>query len=403
MAVFQPLTQFSGSAQYAIHTYMGAYGAMPIVVPIDPFWDPGGRTWVQPGAKLLNDVNVPFPSSPGLTPFEGRWVFKEGSNTFARVTRGMWTTGAKINVFNAAEINFTSWDKQPNVLAIEIGNNPSLMFVYLVNGCYSGKPQDKAGNIKKHPGLSPCIDQIYGGKIAVKQGDTANYKPTHPTDPSVGENWFNAWENFDITNGQSYIPVLENMQRRLAMNAVELGLGDEGLELWVNFGRKERARLLLEVFRELASSGIVTPYVVQSGVNNTGVNSLVKSYNDQVLFGQQPNPVFGRMKVRGVTGLRDDLAVISGPRPTAGPETSMFMYAHGGQVGEYAVQEDPVAMRADTVPHIAVYQWTQQSPMFAGAMEGTQAGDLGLSMIINEGAAWLTGVGAEFMFTGAAS
>jgi hypothetical protein len=358
----------------------------------------------MPGAKLLNDVNIPLPSSPGLSPFEGRWVFKEGANTFARVTRGMWITGAKINVFNAAEITFNSWDKQPQVLAIEIGNNPALMGAYLLNGCYSGTPQNAAGTVIKHPGLALCKDQIYGGNIAVKFGDTANYKQAHPLDSSVGTNWWNAHENFDVTNPQSITQALENLQSRQAMNAVELGLGTgDGLEFLINFGRYERVRQLLEVFQQLAQSGIVAPVVVQSGVNNTAVNTLVQSYNDQILYGPQTNPHFGRMKVKGVTGLRSDLSVITCPRPTAGPETSMFMYAHGGQVGDYAVQEDPTAMRADTVPHIAVYQWTQQSPMFAGVMEGTQAGDLGLSMIVNEGMTWLTGVTCEFMFTGSAS
>jgi hypothetical protein len=401
--IYNPTSQFTGGAEFAINGWMSGWKAQPIVMPIEPWWRPGDLTFVQPGAKLITRQSVPV-HAPGVQPWDGAWQFSTPTGLFIECHRAIWQKGVKANIIKLAEFDESAFDMSPATMAIELGNNPGLCLVAILNGCFSGVPQDAAGNpFPPELGII-ATDQVYGGSLAVVDGDTGNYKLVNPADPSFmsASKWFNAHENFDVTDPTDYVPVLENMQQRRAMNGIELQIGDEGLELWVNFGRKERVRLLLEVFRELAQSGIVTPYVIQAGVNNTAVNSMVKSYNDQVLFGAQTNPVFGRMKVRALTGLRSDLACVVAPRPAALPQYSAFVYAHGGQVGQYAIQTDPAAMRADTVPHIAVYQWTQQSPMFFG-VPGTSAGDIGISMLLNEGFASVSGLLFEYLFTGSAS
>lgn len=403
MSIYNAETQFTGGAAYAINGWLSGWKAMPIVMPINPWWRPGDLTYVQPAAKLVVRQSIPI-HAPGVQAWEGNWQFSTPTGKFLECHRALWQKGTKANILKLAEFDESAFDMAPSTMAIELGNNPGYSLVAILNGCYSGTAQDAAGNVYPPELRIIATDQVYGGKLAVKSGDTANYKLVNPADPSfmTGQKWFNAHENFDVTDPKQYVPVLENMQTRKAMNGVELGIGDEGLELWINFGRKERVRQLLEVFRELAQSGIVTPYIETAGVNMTGVNGLVTSYNQQVLFGTQTNPIFGRMKVRAVTGLRSDLAALVAPRPAPLPQYSAFIYAHGGQVGQYAIQTDPAAMQADTVPHVAIYQWTQQSPMFFG-VPGTSAGDIGISMLLNEGFAAVSGLLFEYLFSGAAS
>jgi hypothetical protein len=403
MSIYNPEAQFTGGAAYAINGWLSGWKARPIVMPIDPWWRPGDLTFVQPAAKLITRQSIPV-HAPGVQPWEGSWQFSTPTGLFLECHRALWQKGVKANILKLAEFDEGAFDMSPETMAIELGNNPGYCLVAIVNGCYSGTPQDAAGNVLPPELHIIATDQVYGGKLAVVDGDTANYKLVNPASPTFlpDQKWFNAHENFDVTDPQAYIPVLENMQTRKAMNGVELGIGDEGLEMWINFGRKERVRQLLEVFRELAQSGIVTPVVVSAGFNTTAVNSLVTSYNDQVVFGTQTNPVYGRMKVRALTGLRSDLACIVSKRPSPLPQYSAFIYAHGGQVGQYAIQTDPAAMLADTVPHIAVFQWNQQSPMFFG-VPGTSSGDIGISMLLNEGFAAVSGLLFEYLFSGDAS
>jgi hypothetical protein len=403
MGIYDPSTQFPAGSQssYAIHGWLQGWSAQPIAMPIDPWWRPGDLTFVQPSAKLEMAQSIPI-HKPGVQDWGGSWEFSEPSGLFIHGRRSMFQKGTKANIFSMAEFDYTAFDMSGATMAVELGNNPGYQLVSIVNGCYSGTPQDAAGNVVPLQRKIIGKDQIYGGNLCVKEGDTANYKPVNPADLSIGTPWYNGHENFDVTNPQHYIAALENMQQRCAMNGVELGIGDGGLELWINFGRKERAKLILEVFEQLAQSGVVTPHVVSSGVNTTAVNSLVTSYNDQVVFGTQTNPVFGRMKVRAVTGLRSDLACIVAPRPAPLPQYSAFIYMHGGSVGEYAIQEDPAAMMNDKVPHVAIYQWDQKSPMFFG-VPGTTAGDVGISMLLNEGFAAVSGLLFEYLFTGSAS
>jgi hypothetical protein len=403
MGIYDPQTQFPAGSQsaYAVHGWLQNWSAQPIFMPVDPWYRPGDLTFIQPNAKLEMSQSVPI-HKPGVQDWEGRWEFSEPSGLFIHCKRSMFQKGTKANIFAMAEFNYNSFDMTGATMAIELGNNPAYQLVGIVNGCYSGVAQNAAGAAYPKQRKIIAKDQIYGGNLCVKQGDTANYKPVNPCDPSVGTPWYNGHENFDVTNPQHYVAALENMQQRCAMNGVELNIGDEGLELWINFGRKERAKLILEVFQQLAQSGIVTPIVVSTGQNTTAVNSLLTSYNDTVIQGTQTNPVFGRMKVRAVTGLRPDLAVIVAPRPAPLPQYSAFIYMHGGAVGEFGIQDDPAALMNDKVPHIATFVWDQKSPMFFG-VEGTTAGDIGVSNILTEGFASVSGLLFEYLFTGSAS
>lgn len=404
MATFNPIAQFGtpGSVNNkAITGFIGAFAAKPLVFPIEPWW--GNHAWVMPGAKLETRFNLPIHKA-GMSPWNGSWHFDERSNIWMVVRRGMWDKGSKINLLGgAAEFDPTNWSASPETIRISLVNNAPLSLAALLNGCYSGTPKDAAGNAVNHPGLAPCIDQIYGGssgKIAVKEGDTANYKPVNPADPGLGSGWFNAYENFDITNPQSYIPVLEAFQDRRDMGNNPMGLGREGLELWVPTGKEERARLLHEVFRELAGSGITGPIKVDYLVDTGGTPAT----NQQVIYGSQQNPVFGRMRVKAIPGLRSDLAVMVSQRPAGYDYLSLFAYALGGNAGEYVVQDDPTADSvSNNVPHIAIYPWTQQSAMFFGVPGVSRAGDIGISFVLNEGFAWISGLCTQFLFSGSAS
>jgi len=401
MAFFTGLTQYGPSALYAVHQYFGAFGAKPITYPINPWWRPGDLTWVIPSAKLNVEIPLPVHKS-GLQPWQGRWVFHERSNLFLACTRGQMTTGAYIDVIKASEIDFTSWSAQPDSLSIEIGNNPGICLAYLLNGAYSGTPQDESGNVKTLPGLLPCIDQIYGGvraaptsnvnTIAIKSNGTL--KPVNPCDSSIGSGWYNARDNFDGTNAANWIPVFENLADRRAMNNVPAGLANKNdLKLWVAPSKYERNRYLFELAETLVQSGMIgqIEYTPTGGTTPT------------VLFGNAPNPAFGRLTVEPIPGMRSDMTVLVAPRPKEHPTLSMFLYPHGGQVGEYAVQEDPMALGGDKVPHIAVFPFDKNSALFAGTMDGIPAGAIGLAMIVNEGFAWGSGFLCEFQFDGAAS
>jgi len=399
MGIFDPSTQFAGSAaQQAISGWLGGWKAKPLVMPIDPWWDPGGKTFVQASAKLKSYVSVPI-HKPGLSPWTGAFTFDKPTGLYGVVQRAIFEKGTRCQLIGqASEFDVGAFDMAPETMAIEIGNNPGIILVALLNGAYAGNAQDAAGNVLPAGYKLGTTDQIYGGNIAVLSTDTK--KPVNPADPNLfpDDAWYNAHENFAIS-APNIITVLKNQQQRKAMNGIELGIGDEGVEMWVPYASKEEARVLVEVMRELAGSGIITADLTTYLVDTGGTPQT----NQQVLFGAQTNPVFGRVKVRAVHGLRSDLWCIVSPKPSPRPELSMFLYAHGGAVGQYAIQNDPAAVLADTVPHIATYVWNEQSPLFFGSAGAASAGSIGISNLVNEGFAWMSGLLIDFAFTGSAS
>lgn len=458
--IYDPRSQFTGTdgGKYAISRWMGDWGAQPIFQEIDPWFRPGDLTFVQPGAKLENHASVPF-HKPGARAWGGKFEFDEPTGIYLKTRRAMWQKGTKANLFRLANFDVGAFDKAPQTMSIELGNVAPYMLVSLLNGAFSGIPQDKNGVKVENADLMICADQIYGGSMAklqvgagkditpwvtgtaytvgqkvtsngniYKAGSTATSGATapsgtttssdgtitwtyimaatmqtanlvNPMDPDFlsGQAWYNAHENVAITP-DNILAAIINQQTRPAMNGVELGLGDEGIEIWVPFGSKEKTRQYLEVFRQLPGTGTIPTSAAQQVMPTGGTTA-------QVIYSVQDNPVFGRAKVRAVTGMRSDLWCVVSPRPKPLPQYSLFLHAIGGSVGEYAIQDDPMAMAGDTVPHIAVYQFPAgaQSPMFTGAMPGTVAGDIGIAMVLNEGYACGSGMLIDFNFTGYAS
>lgn len=407
MALFNPVTQFgspTGPNSQALIQLLGEVtGEGPFILPLAPWF--ADDVWdVNPqGARLVTKKNVPLHVAK-MFPWQGHWVALGRSNLWIEVTRGMWTTGSKINDLGGAhEYDPTGWTMSPEALRVAATNNICLLMSYLLNGVYSGDPQDEFGNVITHPGLSKCLDQVYGGNICVKEGDTANYKSCNPVDPTIAEDakWFNGYENFDLTNPASYIPVLEALQNRrdMAGNPIS-GFAQQSLKLWVPVLKYERARILHTVMEQLVGSGVVGSVKATYQVDTGGTPQT----NEQVLFGTQKNPMFGRLLVESIPGLRSDMSVLKAMPPPGFAIAKLFAYAHGGTAGSYGIQNDPNAQNVGgTVPHHAFYMWGPGSPAHFGIPGVTEPGDQMFNIITNEGAAMISGFTSQFLFEGAAS
>lgn len=407
MATYNPVTQYgspTGANSLALIQLLGSIaGEGPFVLPITPWF--AGDVWdVNPqGAKLITKKNVPLHIAK-MFPWQGHWVAVGRSNLWIEVTRGMWTTGSKINDLGGShDFDPTDWSVSPEVMRIAATNNICLMMVGLLNGVYSGTPKDEFGVAIDHPGLSKCIDQIYGGNICVKQGDTGNYKSCNPADPTIASSvkWFNGYENFDFLQPASYIPVLEALQNRrdMAGNAIS-GFAQNGLKLWIPPVKYERMRILHTVMEQLVSSGIVSSVKANYQVDTGGTPQT----NEQVLYGSQTNSMFGRLLVESIPGMRSDMGVLKAIPPQGAPMAKLFAYAHGGSAGSYGIQNDPNAQDVgSTVPHHAFYMWGPGSPAHFGIPGVTEPGDQMFNVITNEGAAMISGFSSQFLFEGAAS
>lgn len=453
--VYDPRSQYTGTAggTYAISRWLSEWGGQPYFKPIDPWYGP--QTRVVTGAKLINHGSVPM-HKPGVSGWRGKFVFDEPTGIYVSCNRALYTKGTKGNLLRMADFDVSAFDKSPQTMSIELGNNAPWNFVAMLNGAMTGIPVDSAGNRPDNWELVVLRDQIYGGSLAVlpsasfpawvattgyvvgqKVSNGGNLyicttagtsagsggptttasaitdntvvwkylfassaqaaKLVNPANPDFMSSitWTNAYESLAITP-DNIVSVIVNQQKRRAMNGVELGLGDEGVELWVPFSSKEQCRQLVEVMRQLPGTGAtgVTPRQV---THNVGTAS-------SVIYSVMDNPVFGRAKVRAISGLKDTRWCVVSPKPAGMPDNTCDLFVHtlGGSVGEWAIQDDPTAMGGDKVPHLSVFQFPAgtQSPMFVGAMEGTVAGDVGIAMLLAEGYASGTGVLVDFCDTG---
>jgi hypothetical protein len=462
---YNPISQFSGAAQYAVHSYLGSLFGTPLVASIEDWMSPGKFTRQVPGSKLINDINIPI-HEPGIQRFDGMPSFEEMSNIFVTVKRGTYKKGTKINTLRAAEVDLNAWSMAPSTMAVEIANNPYLLAVACLNGAVTGVPQTANGVALGFPELINT-DQIYGGPLAVFNSTTsatttagaipqwttstsyvgattagtgkgavvysgsnvyvnlgatgtsgataptgtttssdgtvtwtyvcalASLKRVNPADSSVldgagNSGWYNARQNWAITP-DNILNALKNQQQRCAMNGVELGLGREGCELWVPYTSEEDFRLLTEVMRELAGSGQLSFSPIVVGGSTT-------------TFASQPNPVFGRAKVRPVHGMRSDLWCVVSPPPAGHPEYAVFLHAFGGKNGEYSINPDGFDEGSnDSVPHIAMFTFDKNSAMFFGVPGVSKFGDVGILALVNEGVATQSGLLIDFNYTGAAS
>ncbi len=394
---YDPVSQFAGAAQYAIHGFIGSLFGMPLTAEIEPWMKPGSLTRQIPGSKLINDINIPI-HMPGLQRFDGQVSFEGRSNIFVRVRRGTYKKGSKINTISGAEVDLGAWTMAPATMNTEIANNPSLLGVALLNGAYTGIPVDAGGTPLGFPELN-ALDQIYGGKMAVLDTDTSNFKLANPAQPGVGTPWWTARQNVAI-NPANIIAALKNHQIRQAMNGVELGLGRQGVELWVPYLNEEEARLLTEVMQQLAGSGVVSAVDVTYLVDTLGSPQT----NQQVIYGSQNNPVFGRVKVVPIHGMRSDLWCIVSPPPANRPEFAIFLHAFGGANGSYAVNPD--GFDGDTnesVPHIALFTFDKNSAIHVGIPGVSAFGDIGILALVNEGVSTQSPLLIDYNYTGAAS
>lgn len=454
---YNPISQFSGAAQYAIHSYIGSLFGQPLVASIEDWMSPGKFTRQLPGSKLINDINIPI-HEPGLQRFDGQPSFEEMSNVFVRVQRGTYKKGTKINSIRAAEVDLNAWSMASSTMAVEIANNPYLLAAACLNGAFTGVPQTAGGVALGYPELINT-DQIYGGQLAVlnqttsatasrgevpqwttstsyvkgaivysganvySAGSTATsgataptgtttssdgtitwtyvttlaaLKQVNPADASVldgagNKGWYNARQNWGITP-DNILNALKNQQQRCAMNGVELGLGREGVELWVPYLSEEDFRLLTEVMRELAGSG------------QLGFSPILANNGTVTTFAAQPNPIFGRAKVVPVHGMRSDLWCVASPPPAGHPEYAVFLHAFGGNNGEYSINPDGFEEGSnESVPHIAMFTFDKNSAMFFGVPGVSKFGDVGILALVNEGVATQSGLLVDFHYTGAAS
>lgn len=399
MSFFTALTAVGSQALPAVTAYYAAWGQKPIILPIDPWFR--DHVLELPSSKLVTNIPISIHGAQ-LENWEGRWVFGGRASGMLTCTRGVRTIGAHITLIGpSAEIDFTGWSQQPDSISTTIGNAPALAFAYLLNGAYSGVPKDAAGNAVTISGLHPCRDQIYGGvaaavtqnvnSIAILTGGTR--KLANPADAAYG-NWFNAWENFDGSNPNNYFDVLNNLNVRPGYNGVPMMLASKpGLRMLVAPSRYENERQMFEVMQQLANSGLFSQieYTPTGGMTPT------------VVFGTQQNPVYGRLKVESVPGMRTDLRVIMAPRPAEFPQLAPFLYPHGGKIGEYKIQERADSPTNDSVPHIYVKMFDTNSGLYEGLHDGMPAGTIGMGWIVNEGYAWASGFLTEFLFDGSAS
>lgn len=221
-------------------------------------------------------------------------------------------------------------------------------------------------------------------------------KPINPADPAQygGASFYTAHSNFPITPA-NILTVLEEHQNRRDMSNIPLGLGGRnGVELWVPSTSEELARQYTEVMSELAGSGVIAPLEVTYTSNGTPAT--------QVVYGSQTNPVFGRSKVVMIPGVRQDIWRIQSPAPVPDPQYMTFLFSHGGTAKSYQVQNDPGAVINDSVPHIAVFVWDQNSPPFFG-VNNIPAGTIMINMIVHEGFATQSDLLGTTCFTGNAS
>src|ERR1700683_573100 len=161
---YAPLSQFSGSALYAVHSYIGALFGQPLVATVEDWMSPGRYTRLVPGANLINDINVPI-HEPGMDRFDGTISFQEMSNIMARVQRGTYWKGTKVSTLRAAEVYLNAWSMAPSTMAVEIANNPYALAVACLNGAFTGVPKNSAGVALNFPELTNT-DQIYQGPLA---------------------------------------------------------------------------------------------------------------------------------------------------------------------------------------------------------------------------------------------
>lgn len=370
--------------------------------------------FILQNAKLDNIIPVPVDNFR-LHEDDGQLHFTRNGGITARVSRGVQTGGALINVFEAAEYDIASliWPMTPQTMAIEIANGEILDLAYLLNGAFSGIPANEFGDaigVADDPNTPRRLSsflQIYAKledqkPFAVLNTDVANHfpiNPMYPTNTDIGAPWFDAYENAPM-NADNVRRALLQLQLRRNFKGQLLGYGQNPatVELWHPPELAQTAKDILTELMVLPGTG---PYgVTPVQVPITGGGGL-----NQVVFASQTNTVIGKAKPRQLIGLRSDLwcVVETGAQKTR--EHALFWAARGGSGNDYRLNTDPGAPSNPNVPYINIVQHdpTPQSSVYMGALPGTKYGDMGLSCRVNKGLYLCSPHRIVFNYTGAAS
>lgn len=388
MADFNIFNQFPKKAQHALIGWMAGWRARPIIAPPNMWWK--GRVLEYANSKVEERVPLPV-HAPKVRPYQGSAEFDDLSGVFMSVRRKPRQIGTRAKVIELAEFDYKGWSLAPDSMAIAIGNIPGNDAGNLLGGNAAEGVISARANTKWW-----CGDNN-GARFACLSGD-ANKIPVNPFNPKILSRasglatWFNAHENFAI-DPDNIIAAIKNLQIRPGFDGMPLDMGRENLEMWVPSLSQEEARILVEVMRTLAKSGwgvdpIKIDYLVDTGGS--------PQTNQQVVFGNQENPVFGRVKVVPVPQLRSDMWCIV--NPTTIPGTEIFLRALGGSVGSYEVNDMATAEQDnDKVPHIWTVVHGEQSPMFYNHQS------IGIWNLVNEGMDLASPYAIEFCYTGSAS
>jgi hypothetical protein len=370
--------------------------------------------FVFSNAKMDNVLPIPI-NNFVLHEDDGQLHFARNSGVTARVSRGVQLGGSLINVYEAAEYDISSliWPQTPGVMATIIANGEILDLAHVLNGAFSGTPADEFGNEIK-AGDDPNVPrrlssylQVYAKiedqrPFVVLEGDTGNYfpiNPLYPTNTSIGDPWFNGYENVALTP-PNVRQALLSLQLRRNFKGQYLGYGQNPatVELW---HPPELGQLAKEVLGEL----LVLPGTGPNGVAPVQVPITGGGGLNQVVYGSQTNTVIGKAKPRQIIGMRPDMWMIVETGGQKTREHAMFWAARGGSGNDYVLNMNPEAPTNASVPYVNILQHdpTPQSPVFMGTVPGTKAGDTGFSVRVNKGMYLCSPHRAVFNYTGSAS
>ena len=384
MADYNIFNQYQGKAAHALIGWVAGWQARPILAPPNMWWK--GRVMEFSGAKP--EMRIPLPvHAPKVRHYTGSPHFDKGTGVFLTAFRKMYDIGASASVIELGEYDFRGWSMQPDSMATAIGNIPGNNAADLINGNTGEKVVSARANTTWWSGDNG------GAAFACLSGDT-NKIPVNPFNKKILNKatglatWYNGHENFAIT-GPNIITALKNMQVRPGFDGMPLDYGRDNVEMWVPSLAYEEARQLVEVFQQLAGSGVVSQVEVTiAGGSNAGQN--------QVIYGSQQNAAYGRVKVIPVPQLRSDMWCLV--NPTTLPGSEIFLRVMGGSAGNYGVNPAAYEMSTnESVPHVWTVVHGEQSPMFY------QEQRIGIWNLINEGMALASPYAIEFCYTGAAS
>lgn len=370
--------------------------------------------FIVPNAPQHTVLPVPV-SNFKLHEDDGELHFSRNSGITARVSRGVQTGGALINLYQAAEYDVSAeiWPATPAVMATEIANGEILDLAYVLNGAYSGVPADERGkaigasddpNVPRR--LSSFL-QLYAKledqkPFVVISGDTANYFPINPLYPlntDIGAPWFDGYEDAALTP-ENVRRALLNLQLRRNFRGQLLGYGANPatVELWC-------PPELLPTAKEVLGELMILPGTGPLGQAAVQIANGVPAMANQVVFGSQTNTVINKAKPRQLVGLRPDLWALVETGAQKTKEHALFWAARGGNGSNYQINTDPAARDNPNVPYVAIQQHNPvpESPVFMGVVRGTTRGDFGFDVRVNKGFYLCSPHRIVFNYTGSAS